>query len=102
LGIPVNLLDDILGYTIPLSVPSLWQLPSNGPVKLDGLWHKYPRSLFELGKPFSTLLCPNIALVPLFSLESHSVLRGDFEGFEIVVELDFLVEDFLVWVVSLE
>jgi len=99
---PVDLLNDVFGDTVSLGVPPTRYLTSNHPIKLDCLGYKYSSTLFELYKPLARLLRPNVTFGALLSFEAGSVFGGDLEGFQVVIEQDFLVEDLLDGVVSLE
>ena len=97
---PVDLRDDVFWDTVSLCIPSSGDLSRDEAIKLDGLGDQHPRALLELDFPFARLGEPNVHLVALFSLESSSIVGRYFERFEIVVELDLLVEDFALRVIS--
>lgn len=99
---PVSLSDNVLRNTESTSVPSRRDLTSNDSVESDRLRNEYSRSLLKFGKPLAGSLCPDIDLVALFALESCGIFSGNLDWLEIVVELNLLVEDLLLWVVPVE
>jgi len=99
---PVRLRDDVVRDTESPGVPSSGDLTSDESVESDRLGNQDPRSLLELGHPFTRLLRPDVDVVALLALESGGVLSRDLNGLQIVVELDFLVEGLLLRVVAVE
>jgi CBS domain-containing protein len=77
-------------------------LTSDCATELEGLGNIDAGTLLELGKPFSTLAGPDVALVTVLEFELLCLGVGHLDGFEIVDELDFLVEDLLVGVITAE
>jgi len=83
-------------------VPSSWNLTSNCATELEGLGNENTGTLLELGKPLPTLASPDIAFVTVLEFELLRLGVGHLDGFEIMDELDLLVEDLLVGVITTE
>ena len=94
--------DNVVGNSITSSVPSSWNLTSDCATELEGLGNVDAGTLLELGEPLTTLASPDVALVTVLEFEFLGFGVGHLDGFEIVNELDFLVEDLLVGVVTTE
>ena len=83
------------------SMPSSRNLTSDCVTELKGLGNEHAGTLLELGEPLSTLTSPDVALVTMLEFELLCFRVGHLNGFEIMDELNFLVED-LVGVVTTE
>ena len=94
--------DNVVGNSITSSMPSSWNLTSDCATELEGLGNVDAGTLLELGEPLATLASPDVALVTVLEFEFLGFGVGHLDGFEIVDELDFLVEDLLVGVVTTE
>jgi hypothetical protein len=101
-GGAIGLGNDIVGDSITSSMPSSWNLASNSSAELEGLGNKDTGSLLELGEPLPTLAGPDVALVTMLELEFLCLGVGNLDGLKIMDELDFLVEDFFVGVITAE
>ena len=98
----IYLCDDVCKYAVSTSIPPSWYLAGDSTTELEHLGHKDMHTLLELHKPLATLTHPDVALVTMLILELLSLGPSDFDWLQIVAELDFLVEDFLVWAVAVE
>ena len=94
--------DNVVGNSVTSSMPSSWNLTSDCATELEGLGNVDAGTLLELGEPLATLASPDVALVTVLEFEFLGFGVGHLDGFEIVDELDFLVEDLLVGVVTTE
>jgi len=84
------------------SMPSSQNLPSYYSTELEGLGNEDAGTLLELGEPLPTLTGPDITLVTVLEFGLLHLRVGHLDGFEIMDELDFLVEDLLVGVITTE
>ena len=82
----------------PASHPDTWYLAGESTTELERLGHNDTRTLLELHKPLATLTRPDVALVTGPVLELLSLSPSNFDR----LQIDFLVEDFLVRVVVAE
>ena len=101
-GGAIGLSDDVVGNSVTSSMPSSRNLTSDGATELEGLWNEDTGTLLELGKPLPTLAGPDVTLVAVLEFEFLRLRVGHLDGFKIVDELDFLVEDLLVGVATAE
>jgi hypothetical protein len=96
----VGLHNDVVRNSVMSSMPSCRNLASDCATELEGLGNVDAGTLLELGEPLSTLAGPDVALVAVLEFELLRLGVGHLDGFKIVDELDFLVEDLLVGVIT--
>lgn len=99
---PVSLGDDVRGDAVAASVPSGRDLSSNKTAELCCLGNEDSSTLLELDKPLATFASPDVTLVSVLVLVLLSLYVRNLKRFEVVNELDLLMEDLLFRVVSSE
>ena len=98
----IGLRDDIVRNAKTTSIPASRDLAGDGAAERERLRNEDPRALLELDEPLTTFSCPDIALVSVLVLELLGVRLRRLERFEVVEELDLLVEYFLLRVITAE
>ena len=101
-GTTIDLSDDVSGDTISTGVPASWDLSTNETVELESLGDEDASALLELDEPLATFTCPDITLVAMLVLILLGLRLSSLEGLKVVDELDLLVEDLLLRIITTE
>ena len=98
----VRLGNNVLRDTVATGTPTTRDLSSDETTELERLGDEDASSLLELDEPLATFRSPDVALVAVLVLELLSLNFRRFKGLQIVNELNLLMEDLLLRVVSAE
>ena len=89
---PVGPSNDISRDTVTPCVPTGWKPTSGETAELECLWDENTSALLEFDEPSAGFLSPNVALVAVLTLELLGSGFVRFDGLQIMVKLDFLME----------